>query len=79
MARPNRRREETGERSFGMNTIKLAEALGVDTTCKKQEIDKIRIELGVGMDTAREIIIEPRIYKQIKLLVRIITDKNEYD
>lgn len=26
-----------------------------------------------------EIIIEPRIYKQIKLLVRIITDKNEYE
>lgn len=62
-----------------MNIIKLAEALGVDTTCKKEEIQKLRIELGVGMDTAREMIIEPRIYEQIKLLVRIITDKNEYD
>ena len=62
-----------------MDIFKLAEALGVDTTCKKEEIQKLRIELGVGMDTAREIIIEPRIYKQIKLLVRIITDKNEYE
>lgn len=62
-----------------MDIFKLAEALGVDTTCKKEEIQKLRIELGVGMDTAREILIEPKIYEQIKLLVRIITDKNEYD
>ena len=59
-----------------MNTFKLAEALGVDTTCKKEEIQKLRIELGVGMDTAREIIIEPRILERIKTLVKIITDKD---
>lgn len=57
-----------------MNTIKLAEALGVDTTCKKQEIDKLRIEYGVGMDTAREMIIEPKIYKRIKELVKYIQE-----
>ena len=57
-----------------MNTFKLAEALGVDTTCKKEEIQKLRIELGVGMDTAREIIIEPRILERIKTLVRIIEE-----
>ena len=60
-----------------MNIFKLAEALGVDTTCKKEEIQKIRIELGVGMDTAREIIIEPRIYQRIKSLVKLITEVNQ--
>ena len=57
-----------------MNIIKLAEALGVDTTCKKSEIDKLRIEYGVGMDTAREMIIEPKIYKRIKELVKDIEE-----
>lgn len=57
-----------------MNIFKLAEALGVDTTCKKEEIQKLRIELGVGMNTAREIIIEPRILERIKTLVRIIEE-----
>ena len=57
-----------------MNMFKLAEALGVDTTCKKEEIQKLRIELGVGMDTAREIIIEPRIYKRIEDLVSILEE-----
>ena len=57
-----------------MNTIKLAEALGIDTTCKKQEIDKLRIEYGVGMDTAREMIIEPKIYQKIKNLVKLIEE-----
>lgn len=52
-----------------MNIIKLAEALGVDTACKKEEVQKLRIELGDNMYTARNIIIESRIYKQIKLLV----------
>lgn len=60
-----------------MNTFKLAEALGVDTTCKKEEIQKLRIELGVGMDTAMEIIIEPRILERIKALVRTIEEVSE--
>ena len=50
-----------------MNIFKLAEALGIDTTCKKEEIQKLCLDLGVGMDTAREIIIEPRILERIKL------------
>ena len=70
--RVNYNRKATSERNFGMNTIKLAEALGIDTTCSKQEIDKIRIEYGVGIDTAREMIIEPRIYQRISELVRYI-------
>lgn len=57
-----------------MNTIKLVEALGIDITCKKQEIDKLRIEYGVGMDTAREMIIEPKIYERIKELVKYIQE-----
>lgn len=52
-----------------MNIIKLAEALGVDTGCKKEEVQKLRIELDINMNTARNIIIESRIYEQIKLLV----------
>ena len=57
-----------------MNIIKLAEALGVDATCKKQEINKLRIKYGVGMDTAREMIIEPKIYKRIKELIKYIQE-----
>lgn len=60
-----------------MNIFRLAEALGVDTSCKKEEIQKLRIELGVGMDTAREMIIEPRIYQRIKSLVKLITEVNQ--
>lgn len=52
-----------------MSIIKLAEALGIDTACKKEEVQKLRIELGVNMDTARNMVIESRIYEQIKLLV----------
>lgn len=57
-----------------MNIIKLAEALGIDTTCEKQELDKLRIEYGVGMDTAKEMIIEPKIYERIKELVQCIQE-----
>ena len=58
-----------------MNIFKLAEALRVDTTCKKEEILRIRNELGVGIETAREIIIEPRVLNQIKNLVDILLEK----
>lgn len=57
-----------------MNIIKRAEALGVDTTCEKQELDKLRIEYGVGINTAREMIIEPKIYERIKELVKYIQE-----
>lgn len=57
-----------------MNIIKLAEALGIDTACEKQEIDRLRIECSVGVDTAREMIIEPKIYEQIKELVKYIQE-----
>lgn len=57
-----------------MNTIKLAEALGIDTSCTKVEIDFIRKNYSVGIETAREIIIEPRIYKRIKELVKYIQE-----
>ena len=57
-----------------MDVIKLAEALGCDTTCNKAEITYIRENYGVGMDTAREILIEPRIYKRIKELVSLINE-----
>lgn len=53
-----------------MNIIKFAEALGIDTTCEKQELDKVRIEYGIGMDTARQMIVEPKIYERIKELVK---------
>ena len=55
-----------------MDIIKLAEALGVNTTCSKEEIQYIREYYGVGIQTAREIIIEPKIYKEIELLVKCI-------
>lgn len=60
-----------------MNMIKLAEALGIDTNCEKQELDKLRIEYGVGIDTAREMIIEPKIYEQIKELVKTVQELNK--
>lgn len=59
-----------------MNIIKLAEVLGIDTTCEKQELDKLRIEYGVGIDTARAMIVEPKIYEQIKELVKSIQENN---
>lgn len=58
-----------------MDIIKLAEALGVNTTCSKEEIQHIREYYGIGIQTAREIIIEPKIYKEIELLVKCIKDK----
>lgn len=58
-----------------MDIIKLAEALGIDTTCNKEEIQYLREYHGVGIRTAREIIIEPKVYEEIKLLVKYI--KNE--
>lgn len=59
-----------------MDIIKLAEALGVNTTCKKEEVQHIREYYGVGIQTAREIIIEPKVYEEIKLLVKCIKDIN---
>lgn len=58
-----------------MDIIKLAEALGIDTACNKEEIQYLREYHGVGTRTAIEIIIEPKIYEEIKLLVKYI--KNE--
>ena len=61
-----------------MNIVKLAKALGVDTTCSKEEIKSLRENLGISIDAARELILEPRILQRIKLLVGIITER-EYD
>lgn len=55
-----------------MNIEKLAKALGVDITCTKVEIDFIRENYGVGIETAKEILIEPRILKRITQLVEKI-------
>ena len=60
-----------------MNTFKLAEALGVDITGKKEEVQKLRKELGVSTDTAIEIIIEPKILERIKALVKTIEEVSE--
>lgn len=57
-----------------MNIIKFAEALGIDTTCEKQELDKLRIEYCIGIDTARAMVIEPKIYERIKELVKFIQE-----
>ena len=57
-----------------MNTFKLAEALGVDTTGKKEEVEKLRKELGISIAAAEEIIIEPKILERIKALVRTIEE-----
>lgn len=59
-----------------MNIFKLAEALGVDTTCKYEEIQYLREYYGVGIQTARETIIESKVYEEIKLLVKCIKDIN---
>ena len=58
-----------------MDIIKLAEALGVNTACSKEEIQHIREYYGVGIQTAIEIIIEPKVYEEIKLLVKCIKTK----
>ena len=58
-----------------MNTFKLAKALRVDTTCKKEEITRIRNEFGVGIETAMELIIEPRIIARIEELVSILLEE----
>ena len=55
-----------------MNIEKLAQVLNVDTTCTKVEIDFVRENYGVGIETAREIIIEPRVLKRISQLVKKI-------
>lgn len=55
-----------------MDIIKLAEALGINTACSKEEVQHIREYYGVGIQTAKEIIIEPKIYEKIKLLVKHI-------
>lgn len=60
-----------------MDIFKLAEALNVDTTCKREEIQHLREIYGVGIDTAREIIIEPRVLNQIKMLVKIILNEDK--
>ena len=59
-----------------MNIFKLAEALGVDTTCKYEEIQCLRENLSCGIDQAREIIIEPRVLEAIKSLVKCIKTKD---
>ena len=59
-----------------MNIFKLAEALGVDTTCKYEEIQYLRENLSCGIDQAREIIIEPRVLEAIKSLVKCIKTKD---
>ena len=59
-----------------MNIFKLAEALGVDTTCKREEVQYLREKLGCGIEQAREIIIEPRVLEEIKLLVKCIKKNN---
>ena len=61
-----------------MNIIKLAEALGVDTRCSKEEIKYLRENLGVSIDAAREIILEPRILERIKELVEITTGRSDW-
>jgi hypothetical protein len=55
-----------------MDIEKLAKALNVDTACNKVEIDFVRENYGVGIETAREIIIEPRVLKRISQLVKKI-------
>lgn len=57
-----------------MDILQLAEALGIDTACDKEEVQYLREYHGVGIRTAMEIIIRPKVYEEIKLLVKYIKE-----